>query len=332
MGMREGNKSMDLRRITLAHLRAFVAIAELGSFTDAGKARLRSQSALTRQIRDLETIVGDRLLDRTRGHLTGLTPTGQRLLPYARQVLSTLDEASCEMARSLTGLVRVGVMDDFEPDLLLGLIERFSAAFPHCTLAVVSDDSRSLLERMARREIDIAAIKRLATIDVNPGPDVLLRVGLRWVAVGLPRLLPGMALPLVLLGDGCVFRERVLDTLTCQSVPFRIAYEGRSYANLRSAVAAGLGITALTDDQMKPMGAKVVERIGDVVLPDLGYVDVTIAVAKPDDSLLVRALERELSLFARSRFERAYGEPSERPSEPARRWSSVLTAATHRSM
>lgn len=306
---------MKLHQITLAHLRAFVSVADAGSFTDAGKVRLLSQSALTRQIRDLENIVGERVLDRTRGHLVGLTDAGRKLLPYARQVLSTLDEASCEIGRSLTGPVRLGIMDDIHPQTLLELIARFSSLYPHCTISIVSDYSRNLLSRLANGGIDVAVVKRLAPAGEDPGSDVLLRVHLRWVAAKPLGNVPETPLPLVLLSEGCVFRARVLETLARHGIPYRVAYEGLSYSNLRSAISAGLGVTALTDDQIHAVEAEVVDQFGEMSLPDLGYVDASILYGKYRDSALARALGRELHSFARDHFERTYGEPTVSKSE-----------------
>ena len=79
-------------------LRAFVAVADARSFTRAGAGLLRTQAAVSQQVKRLEEVVGARVFDRdTRG--VRLTPDGERLLAYARRLLSLNDEALAVMAR-----------------------------------------------------------------------------------------------------------------------------------------------------------------------------------------------------------------------------------------
>src|ERR1700730_7904276 len=82
----------------LRHLRYFIAVAEMGSLTEAAEQRLyTSQPSLSRQIRDLEAHVGVQLLSRSvRG--VELTPAGKAFLDQARLVLIHVD-AAVEAAR-----------------------------------------------------------------------------------------------------------------------------------------------------------------------------------------------------------------------------------------
>jgi LysR family transcriptional regulator, hca operon transcriptional activator len=78
----------------LRHLRYFIAVAEEGSFLTAAQRRLNtSQPSLSRQIRDLETEVGVRLLERqARG--VALTDAGRVFLDHARLALSQVEAAT----------------------------------------------------------------------------------------------------------------------------------------------------------------------------------------------------------------------------------------------
>ena len=68
-------------------LRTFVAVAEHRSFTRAAAALHRTQSAASTQIRRLEDKLGAPLLHRSTAHVE-MTPAGERLLGYARQMLA----------------------------------------------------------------------------------------------------------------------------------------------------------------------------------------------------------------------------------------------------
>lgn len=81
------------RRITLEHLRIFVAVAEAGGFQDAGLHVHRTQSAVTQSIKRLEEYMRCRLLERGQGQHTSLTGEGVRFLPEAKEILARVDHA-----------------------------------------------------------------------------------------------------------------------------------------------------------------------------------------------------------------------------------------------
>src|SRR5882724_11709500 len=82
----------------LRHLRYFVAVAEERSLTTAAERRLHtSQPSLSRQIRDLEYLVGAALLSRS-VHGVELTAAGKAFLDHARLALMQVD-AAVEAAR-----------------------------------------------------------------------------------------------------------------------------------------------------------------------------------------------------------------------------------------
>src|SRR5215831_17033431 len=87
----------------LRHLRYFIAVAEEGSFLTAAERRLHTaQPSLSRQIRDLESEVGVKLLER-RARGVVLTAAGKVFLDHARLALSSQAD-SCNAANQLGGL------------------------------------------------------------------------------------------------------------------------------------------------------------------------------------------------------------------------------------
>jgi DNA-binding transcriptional LysR family regulator len=98
---------MDL----IAGLHVFVRVAETGSFSAVARETGSSQSAVTRQIAQLEGHFGVRLLHRTTRRLS-LTEDGQSLLSRARHLLEEADDLEDTFgrdAKAATGLVRIGV-------------------------------------------------------------------------------------------------------------------------------------------------------------------------------------------------------------------------------
>jgi DNA-binding transcriptional LysR family regulator len=97
---------MDL----IGGLRSFIRVVETGSFSAVSRESNVSQSAVTRQIAQLEQHFGARLFHRTTRRLS-LTDDGQGLLSHARHLVEAADEMEAALGRqssSPTGLVRVG--------------------------------------------------------------------------------------------------------------------------------------------------------------------------------------------------------------------------------
>ena len=87
------------RNLTLRQLRAFCAVAEIGSLTVAATRMHLTQSALSVLVRELERELGARLFDRhTRRVL--LTEAGRELLPYATRMLADLEQAAGAVAQA----------------------------------------------------------------------------------------------------------------------------------------------------------------------------------------------------------------------------------------
>jgi DNA-binding transcriptional LysR family regulator len=108
-----------LDKLTLDQLRAFVAVAEAGSFR-AGAGRLgRVQSAVSRTIGNLEDQLGVALFDRS-GHRPTLTPEGRAMLGEVRAILLKVDSMRAR-ARGLGEGVELGLTIALDPQFPLGL-------------------------------------------------------------------------------------------------------------------------------------------------------------------------------------------------------------------
>ena len=90
-------KDIDMpRNLDLTSLRSFVAVADAGGVTRAAGFLNLTQSAVSMQLKRLEESLGTKLLDRS-ARTIALTPTGERLLTYARRMLDLNDEIFARM-------------------------------------------------------------------------------------------------------------------------------------------------------------------------------------------------------------------------------------------
>src|ERR1700744_1053575 len=127
--------------LDLELLRSFVSVVDAGGFTRAGERVHRTQSTVSQQIKRLEDDVGQPLLTRSGKDITP-TEAGERLLSYARRLLSLAEEARDVMARpDSQGAVRLGIPEDFAAYRLTELLATFSRSQPQVRMDVRADQS-----------------------------------------------------------------------------------------------------------------------------------------------------------------------------------------------
>jgi DNA-binding transcriptional LysR family regulator len=145
----------------IRQLRAFVAIAELGTFT-AGAQRVHvTQAAISMQIRQLENELGARLFIRAPRRVM-LTEAGEQLLQRARQILRDHDAAVdeiAELAGAERGRLRIGsasamVTTDVLPKLLKAVRRQHAGA----EVTVASGTSDALVQQILAGELDLAFV------------------------------------------------------------------------------------------------------------------------------------------------------------------------------
>jgi DNA-binding transcriptional LysR family regulator len=263
-----------LHNLDVDLLRAFVTVAELGSFTRAADALLRRQSTLSLQIKRLEEGLGARLLERTSRHVR-LTGEGEALLGQARQMLELNDRLVSSFDEPvLAGTVRLGTPEDFATTHLPHVLARFAQSYPSVQLEVTCDLTITLMGRFRRGDFDLVLVKREPERS-NRGVRVW-REPLVWVAAEKLALPAGKPLPLVVSPPPCVYRKRATDSLGRVRRPWRVAYSCASLAGQHAAVKAGLGVTVLPKG-MVPLGLAVIERRAG--LPELHDTEIALLAA-----------------------------------------------------
>lgn len=146
---------MDIRA-----LRYFVSVAQTGSFTRSAEVLRIAQPALSRQIRNLETELGLRLLNRLpRG--VELTDSGHQLLSRAEDIIAMLKE-TVDKLKSMPAPARkklsLGVPPATGAMLVPELVERFREANPHVSLSVREGVGSSLVEWLFEERIDLTVV------------------------------------------------------------------------------------------------------------------------------------------------------------------------------
>jgi DNA-binding transcriptional LysR family regulator len=120
--------------MNFSQLQCFVALAEMGSFTEAAYEVGLTQSAVSHALSALENELGVTLLERNRKGVVALTSTGQRVLLHARTLLAsaTAIEQEAKSASGVTaGKLRLASMEAIVgPRLLVRMLSRFEEQYP----------------------------------------------------------------------------------------------------------------------------------------------------------------------------------------------------------
>lgn len=295
---------MPIRNLAVDLLRTFATIADCGNFTRAAERLGRTQSTISLQVKRLEDLLGRQVLVRN-AHKVQVTPEGDRLLAYARQILRLNDEAVARMFEpELEGLVRLGTPEDFATTHLAGVLAAFARAHPCVALGVTTDLTLNLLVRFQAGEFDLVLVKR-ERLGAPQGTRVW-REPLVWAA--LDRFMGEQAiLPLVVSPHPCVYRKRALSALDQAARRWRIAYTSTSLAGAQAAVRAGLGLTVLPRD-MVPMGLVAIGP--ESGLPDLDDTEVALIQAAGTLSQPARRLAEHI-VSSLDRTERAAVAPAD---------------------
>lgn len=145
----------------IRQLRAFVAIAESGTFT-AGALRVHvTQAAISMQIRQLETEIGAKVFVRAPRHVI-LTEAGEHLLRRARQMLREHDAAIdeiAELAGAERGRLRIGSASAMVlTEQLPMILKELRKQHPGAEITVSSGTSETLVDQILAGELDIAFV------------------------------------------------------------------------------------------------------------------------------------------------------------------------------
>jgi LysR family transcriptional regulator, hydrogen peroxide-inducible genes activator len=141
---------------TLKQLQYLVALEEQGHFGRAAEACFVTQSTLSAGIRELETLVGITLVERTR-RVVRFTPLGSRIAERARRVLreaEELAETARAAGRPLAGELRMGVIPTIAPFLLPGLLPRLRRDWPDLKLYLREETSQAACDSLHRGQLD----------------------------------------------------------------------------------------------------------------------------------------------------------------------------------
>ena len=245
--------------VELRHLSALHAVAQTGAFGRAAEHLGYTQSSVSQQIAALEQLVGQRLVERTRGSsVVELTEAGRLLLRHAEAILARLHTAEADFAAYAAGAageLRVGVFQSVGTRILPELLREFMAAWPGVRVRPFeTDDDQQLLGAIEQGRLDLAfAMSPLpegpfASQELLRDPYVLIVPGAWPVAahaaagpVSIERI---AELPLVNF-ETCRTAVRVENELRRRGQQPEVVFRSDNNGAVQGMVAAGLGVALM---------------------------------------------------------------------------------------
>lgn len=149
--------------LEIRHLRLVAAIADAGGVTRAAGRLHLTQSAVSHQLRDIESRLGTPLYARVGRRLVP-TVAGERVLATARRVLAEIVRVEAEVGgaddTAPVGLLRLSTECYTCYHWLPGVLARFRAQWPRVELRIVGEATKRPLPALARGELDVAVVSR----------------------------------------------------------------------------------------------------------------------------------------------------------------------------
>ncbi|MFG1243236.1 hydrogen peroxide-inducible genes activator [Xanthobacter sp. V7C-4] len=252
--------------LSIRQLRYFEALARHRHFGRAAEDCAVTQPALSMQIREMEEMLGVRLLERGRGGVR-LTPVGEEAAGRARGVLAALadmERTIRDSGRLLEGRLRLGVIASIAPYLLPRLLPEMAQSHPGLEIALRESQTEHLVADLVQGDLDLVILSLPVE---HPALEAMALFEDRFV-LAVPEAstdFPGpqaspdsiLAADLLLLEDGHCLRDQALNV--CRKVDARQLrrFGASSLATLAQLVANGQGITLLPDLFVRAEGGRL---------------------------------------------------------------------------
>lgn len=243
--------------LELRQLRYFVEVAEREHISDAAEHLHVAQSAVSRQIANLEEELGTALFERV-GRNVKLTPIGKIFLEHAITALNAIDYAVKQVEEYLDpqrGSIKIGFPTSLASYVLPTVISAFKKEYPDVSFHLRQGSYRYLIEAVKNRELNLAFLGPVPRKDESINSMILFNENICALLPANHRLAKRDKIHLdelrndnfVLFPEGYILHKVVVDA--CKSAGFlpKVTSEGEDMDALKGMVAAGIGVTLLPE-------------------------------------------------------------------------------------
>lgn len=240
---------MDFDQLT-----TFIEVATQGNFSRAGEKVLRSQPAVSAQIRQLEIEYGERLFDRTKKSVR-LTPAGELLFDYAQRLLALRNEslrAIADQGNVTRGVLSIGANETTFLYVLPEILAQYRRQYPKVRTSIYRNFSQKVLEKVEDGALELGVV----TLPIKvPSLKVmrLFRDPLIWIAAPDNPLATQKKVALSDIAEQDLVMHKVGSLrrlMDAQMRPFKprlkVTMELTSAAVVKKFVALGFGVSLIS--------------------------------------------------------------------------------------
>ena len=262
----------------LRQLRYFIEVAEREHISEAAVHLHVAQSAVSRQIANLEDELGVQLFERI-GRNVKLTPIGKIFLEHSVASIKAIDFAKKQIDEYLnpeTGTIKIGFPTSLAGHLLPTVISAFKKEHPNVAFHLRQGSYNYLIEAVKQRELNLAFLGPLPpkesslnnTILFTENFSVLLNANHPFAKKSKIPLIDLRNEDFVLFPEGYIMQKLVVEA--CNSVGFtpKITSEGEDMDAIKGLVAAGIGLTLLPESTFYDSTPRFTKKI-PIDLPNI---------------------------------------------------------------
>jgi len=270
--------------ITIKQLRAFLAVVEVNSFAEACELLHISQPALSIAIKNLEEIVGGKLLARSTRALA-LTPEGEVFLPVAKRLLADFDNAFTDLHELFSlqrGNLALAVMPSFASTHLPQHLLSFNNVYPDIKVKIHDIIAEDAVAMVQKGKVEFAI-----SFDPDSSDDLHFEplFSDKFIAA-FPKNHPLMQVknitwqhlvdhPFITLQRPSSVRLLMDTTLAQQNIFLNVAFESNQLATVVQMVATKLGVSAIPSlykQQMQALNVEFRELTSPIISRHVGII------------------------------------------------------------
>ncbi|WP_105978806.1 LysR family transcriptional regulator [Bacillus paralicheniformis] len=255
----------------LRQLHYFMEVAEREHVSEAAMHLHVAQSAISRQIANLEEELGVDLFERE-GRNVKLTPIGRQFLDHIKTAMKAIDFAKEQIDEYLDpnrGTVKIGFPTSLAGQFLPTVISAFKEEHPHVAFLLRQGSYKFLIEAVKNRDIDLAFLGPVPSNIAEIKGDILFSESLLALLPINHPLSGQQSLHLgdlrndqyVLFPDGYILRKMAVDA--CKQVGYtpKISSEGEDLDAIKGLVSADMGVTLLPESAFNETAPRFTKKI-----------------------------------------------------------------------
>lgn len=283
--------------IDMRHLRYFVAVVSHQSFRRAASELNVSQPPLSRQIQQLEDILGIRLLERTSRGIT-VTPAGEAYYAEALNILNLVEQSALRanaIGQGQVGRLEIGVFGSSIFDLIPRIVLAFREKFPEIEVALHTMPREEQIKALQERRIDVGFNRFFAdypglTWQTVVSQPMIAAIPIHHPLAGREKIAladlqdqPLILYPPIERTGG--FSNYLLRLLHSRDIPMNIVQNVDDVVTAVSLVSSGMGV------------AFGVESIRNLQIPGVSYVKFNAEDTATFDLCLIHRSENDLPIL-----------------------------------